>query len=283
MVAVSFEFFPPKNIRAEQDLWSAVEKLVVVEPDFVSVTYGAGGSTRARTHECVRTMVEKNLAVAAHLTCVGAPREEIEAVIADYAAIGVKHIVAIRGDMPDMGAFHAHPQGYQGSVELVAAIAAHNSFEISVSAYPEKHPQSASVEADIDLLKQKIEAGASRAITQFVFDMDVYLRFRDRLEAAGVDIPVIPAIMPTTNFAGVQRMAAQCGAAIPAWLATKFEGLEDDRSTQKEARKAVAEEVATAQCAQLIEAGAERIHFYTLNQADVTYNVCTRLGLGAGQ
>ncbi len=282
MTAVSLEFFPPKNAEAEAALWRAVERLAVLAPNFVSVTYGAGGSTRARTHACVRRLVqETSLPVAAHLTCVGAPKSEIDDVIDDYAAVGVRHIVALRGDMPDMQAFVPHAQGYDGAVALVAAIkqrhdANGDNFEISVSAYPEKHPDSASLAADIELLKRKIDAGATRAITQFAFDMDIYLRFRDSLVQAGVEIPVIPAIMPTTNFAGVQRMAAKCGTAVPAWLIEKFDGLQDDIKE----RKRVAEAIAIEQCQALVAAGFPHIHFYTLNQADVTYGVCDALKLG---
>ncbi|MEL0071771.1 MAG: methylenetetrahydrofolate reductase [NAD(P)H] [Rhodobiaceae bacterium] len=277
MTGLSFEFFPPKNEAAEARLWDAIGRLAPIGPDFVSVTYGAGGSTRDRTHECVRRLIDETpLQPAAHLTCVAASKAEVDEVIDAYAAAGVKHIVALRGDMPDMAAFAPHPQGYSGSVELVAALAGRGGFDITVSAYPEKHPESASLAADIDLLKAKIDAGANRAITQFVFDTAAHLRFRDALAAAGIGIPVIPGIMPTTNFAGAKRMAAACGATMPDWLAAHYDGLENDPDT----RKHIAASVAVDQCRILIEEGFEHLHFYTLNQADLTFAVCRILNLG---
>ena len=277
MTGLSFEFFPPKNEAAEARLWDAIGRLAPIGPDFVSVTYGAGGSTRDRTHECVRRLIDETpLQPAAHLTCVAASKAEVDEVIDAYAAAGVKHIVALRGDMPDMAAFAPHPQGYSGSVELVAALAGRGGFDITVSAYPEKHPESASLAADIDLLKAKIDAGASRAITQFVFDTPAHLRFRDALAAAGIGIPVIPGIMPTTNFVGAKRMAAACGATMPDWLAAHYDGLENDPDT----RKHIAASVAVDQCRILIEEGFEHLHFYTLNQADLTFAVCRILNLG---
>ena len=277
MTGLSFEFFPPKNEAAEARLWDAIGRLAPIGPDFVSVTYGAGGSTRDRTHECVRRLIDETpLQPAAHLTCVAASKAEVDEVIDAYAAAGVKHIVALRGDMPDMAAFALHPQGYSGSVELVAALAGRGGFDITVSAYPEKHPESASLAADIDLLKAKIDAGANRAITQFVFDTAAHLRFRDALAAAGIGIPVIPGIMPTTNFAGAKRMAAACGATMPDWLAAHYDGLENDPDT----RKHIAASVAVDQCRILIEEGFEHLHFYTLNQADLTFAVCRILNLG---
>ncbi len=277
MTGISFEFFPPKTEQAETRLWQAVDRLASLNADFVSVTYGAGGSTRTRTHACVKRLIDATrLQPAAHLTCVGASRADIDQVIDDYATAGVRHIVALRGDMPDMGAFVPHPQGYTGSVELVAALAERGDFDITVSAYPEKHPQSGSLHADIDLLKAKIDAGARRAITQFAFDTDAHLRFREALAAAGVTIPVIPGIMPTTNFVGAQRMAAACGASVPDWLSAHYAGLEDDADT----RKHIAASVAVDQCRKLIEEGFAHLHFYTLNQADLTFAVCRILGLG---
>lgn len=277
MTAISFEFFPPKTPEAETRLWQAVERLAPIQPDFVSVTYGAGGSTRDRTHACVKRMIDQTaLKPAAHLTCVAASRAEVDDVIEDYAAAGVSHVVALRGDMPDMGAFQSHPDGYAGSVELVEALAKRGGFEITVSAYPEKHPESGSLQDDIDLLKAKIDAGATRAITQFAFDTDAHLRFRDALAANQVAIPVVPGIMPTTNFAGAQRMAAACGASMPDWLAAHYHGLEDDLDT----RKHIAASVAVDQCRTLLENGFEHLHFYTLNQADLTFAVCRILGLG---
>ena len=277
MTGISFEFFPPKSEAAGEKLWQAIGRLAPLGPDFVSVTYGAGGSTRDRTHACVKRMIdETTLKPAAHLTCVAASKDEVESVIDDYAAAGVRHVVALRGDMPDMGAFKAPENGYAGSVELVAALAKRGGFDITVSAYPEKHPESASLDSDIDLLKAKIDAGATRAITQFVFDTEAHLRFRDKLAAAGITIPVIAGIMPTTNFTGAKRMAEACGAAVPQWLADAYEGLKNDADT----RKQIAASVAIDQCRQLIDEGFGHLHFYTLNQADLTFAVCRILKLG---
>ena len=278
MTSISFEFFPPKSEAAGEKLWQAIGRLAPLRPDFVSVTYGAGGSTRDRTHQCVKRIIdETDLKPAAHLTCVAASKTDVDSVVDDYAAAGVQHIVALRGDMPDMGAFQPHAEGYDGSVALVAALAKRGGFDITVSAYPEKHPESASLDADIDLLKAKIDAGATRAITQFVFDTEAHLRFRDRLAAAGITIPVIAGIMPTTNFAGAKRMAEACGAHVPQWLADAYEGLEEDADT----RKHIAASVAIDQCRKLINEGFENLHFYTLNQADLTFAVCRILKLGA--
>ena len=278
MTSISFEFFPPKSEAAGEKLWQAIGRLAPLRPDFVSVTYGAGGSTRDRTHQCVKRIIdETDLKPAAHLTCVAASRTDVDSVVDDYAAAGVQHIVALRGDMPDMGAFQAHAEGYDGSVALVAALAKRGGFDITVSAYPEKHPESTSLDADIDLLKAKVDAGATRAITQFVFDTEAHLRFRDRLAAAGITIPVIAGIMPTTNFAGAKRMAEACGAHVPQWLADAYDGLEEDADT----RKHIAASVAIDQCRKLIDEGFENLHFYTLNQADLTFAVCRILKLGA--
>jgi len=280
MTGISFEFFPPKSEAAGEKLWHAIGRLAPLQPDFVSVTYGAGGSTRDRTHACVKRIVDETaLKPAAHLTCVAASKAEVDSVIDDYAAAGVKHVVALRGDMPDMGAFEPHTDGYAGSVELVDALAKRGGFDITVSAYPEKHPESASLDADIDLLKAKIDAGATRAITQFVFDTQAHLRFRDKLAAAGITIPLIAGIMPTTNFVGAKRMADACGAAVPQWLANAYEGLEEDPDT----RKHIAASVAVDQCRELIEEGFGHLHFYTLNQADLTFAVCRILKLGAAR
>jgi methylenetetrahydrofolate reductase (NADPH) len=278
MTSISFEFFPPKSEAAGEKLWQAIGRLAPLRPDFVSVTYGAGGSTRDRTHACVKRIIdETELKPAAHLTCVAASKADVDSVVDDYAAAGVQHIVALRGDMPDMGAFQPHAEGYDGSVALVAALAKRGGLDITVSAYPEKHPESASLDADIDLLKAKIDAGATRAITQFVFDTEAHLRFRDRLAAAGITIPVIAGIMPTTNFAGAQRMAKACGASVPQWLAEAYEGLDEDADT----RKHIAAFVAIDQCRKLIDEGFAHLHFYTLNQADLTFAVCRILKLGA--
>ena len=276
MTSISFEFFPPKSAETEAKLWDVVNELSVIGPDFVSITYGAGGSTRDRTHKCVKHIVTKtDLKPAAHLTCVAASISEIDEVIEDYANAGVKHIVALRGDMPDMAAFSPHPDGYSGSVELVESLAKRGGFDITVSAYPEKHPESDNMQTDIDLLKAKIDAGATRAITQFVFDTEQYYRFRDLLADNQINIPVIPGIMPTTNFKGVLRMSEACGASVPEWMKNKFDGLDEDL----ESRRALAIEIAIDQCRDLINSGFENLHFYTLNQATVTKAVCNALSL----
>jgi len=275
--AVSFEFFPPKNADMEAQLWNAIRRLAPLRPHFVSVTYGAGGSTRDRTHATVKRIVEETpLRPAAHLTCVGAPRAEVDAVVKQYWDAGVRHIVALRGDMPNLGeAYCAHPDGYQSTAELVAAIRAIAPFEVSVSAYPEKHPDSGSDDHDVKILKEKIDAGATRAITQFAFDYDVFARFRDRARKAGIAVPIVPGLMPTTNFKGVARMAGRCGATIPDWLATLYEGLEDDL----ESRKLVASAVLVEQVRLLRAEGFDQFHFYTLNQAELTFAVCNILGI----
>ena len=276
--SISFEFFPPKTPKFEAKLWQSIEQLAPIEPKFVSVTYGAGGSTRFATHKIVKNIInDTELNVAAHLTCVAATKEEVDSVIDDYKSIGVNHIVALRGDMPDMGLFKAHPDGYSSSVDLVEAIKQHGCFEITVSAYPEKHPESSSFEADINLLKAKIDAGADQAITQFAFDIDAYLIFRDKLVADGINIPVIPGIMPSTNFKGIQSMAEKCGTSIPEWLSAKYIGLEDDF----EHRQEISIKVAVDQCRKLISEGFDQLHFYTLNQHKVISKVCNILGLGA--
>ena len=222
---------------------------------------------------------DTDLNAAAHLTCVSASKEEVDSVIDDYKAVGVNHIVALRGDMPDMGLFQPHPNGYSSSVDLVEAIKKHGCFDVSVSAYPEKHPESSSFEADINLLKAKIDAGADQAITQFAFDTDVYASFRDKVIADGINIPVIPGIMPTTNFKGVQRMAEKCGTNIPNWLISKYIGLEEDL----ERRQETSINVAVNQCRRLISEGFDRLHFYTLNQHQIISKVCRILGLGSGR
>ncbi|MEC7184770.1 MAG: methylenetetrahydrofolate reductase [NAD(P)H] [Pseudomonadota bacterium] len=276
MTSVSFEFFPPKSAETEAKLWDVVNDLSVIGPDFVSITYGAGGSTRDRTHKCIKHIVTKtDLKPAAHLTCVAASISEIDKVIEDYAHAGVKHIVALRGDMPDMAAFSPHPNGYSSSLKLVESLAKRGGLDITVSAYPEKHPESDNMQSDIDLLKAKIDAGATRAITQFVFDTEQYYRFRDLLAYNQITIPVIPGIMPTTNFKGVLRMSEACGASVPERMKNKFDGLDEDL----ESRRALAIEIAIDQCQDLINSGFENLHFYTLNQATVTKAVCNALSL----
>ena len=276
MTSISFEFFPPKSAETEAKLWDVFNELSVIGPDFVSITYGAGGSTRDRTHKCIKHIVTKtDFKPAAHLTCVAASKSEVDEVIEDYANAGVKHIVALRGDMPDMAAFSPHPDGYSGSVELIESLAKRGGFDITVSAYPEKHPESDNMQTDIDLLKAKIDAGATRAITQFVFDTEQYYRFRDLLADNQINIPVIPGIMPTTNFKGVLRMSEACGASVPEWMKNKFDGLNEGL----EIRRALAIEIAIDQCRDLINSGFENLHFYTLNQATVTKAVCNALSL----
>ena len=277
--SISFEFFPPKTPKLEAKLWQSIERLAPIGPKFVSVTYGAGGSTRTATHKIVKTIIsDTDLNAAAHLTCVSASKEEVDSVIDDYKAVGVNHIVALRGDMPDMGLFQPHPNGYSSSVDLVEAIKKHGCFDISVSAYPEKHPESSSFEADINLLKAKIDAGADQAITQFAYDTDVHASFRDKITACGINVPLIPGIMPTTNFKGVQRMAEKCGTRIPDWLISKYIGLEEDL----ERRQEMAINVVVDQCRGLISEGFDRLHFYTLNQYKVIGEACHSLGLGVG-
>ncbi len=275
-VRVSFEFSPPKTPEAEEKLWHAIERLAPLRPAFVSVTYGAGGSTRERTHSTVKRMVnETDLKPAAHLTCVGASKAEVDAVIQGYWDAGVRHIVAIRGDMPDMeGAYQAHDQGYASTADLVRGIKAIGDFDVTVSIYPERHPESVSFDHDIDLLKSKIDQGATRAIAQFAFETEHYERLLERVQKAGIDIPIIPGIMPTTNFKGVVRMAERCGASVPAWLAAYYDGLDDDLPT----RKLIAATVAAEQVHDLERLGFRDFHLYTLNQADLTYAICHILG-----
>ena len=276
--SISFEFFPPKTPQLEAKLWQSIERLAPIGPKFVSVTYGAGGTTRTTTHKIVKNIIkDTELNAAAHLTCVAATKEEVDSVIDNYKSIGVNHIVALRGDMPDMGSFQPHPNGYSSSVNLVEAIKQHGCFDVTVSAYPEKHPESSSFETDINLLKAKIDAGADQAITQFAFDNDVYSSFRDKVIADGINIPLIPGIMPTTNFKGVQSMAEKCGTTIPEWLSTQYTGLEDDF----ERRQKISITVAVDQCRKLISEGFDRLHFYTLNQYQVISEVCNILESGA--
>jgi methylenetetrahydrofolate reductase (NADPH) len=277
-IRVSFEFFPPKTAEMEQNLWEAIARLAPLSPNFVSVTYGAGGSTRERTHATVRRILaETALTPAAHLTCVAATREEIDAVIRAYRDAGVRHIVALRGD-PVGGIaekYAPHPGGYQHAAALVEAIRRAGDFEVSVSAYPEKHPDSPTVEADIDMLKAKVDAGATRAMTQFFFENDSYFRYLDRVRARGIDIPIVPGILPVQNFKQTQSFARRCGASVPAWLATRFDGLDEDVAT----RKLIAAAVAAEQVLDLVERGVTDFHFYTMNRADLVYAICHLLGL----
>lgn len=274
---VSFEFFPPKTEEMERQLWQAVKRLEPLAPRFVSVTYGAGGSTRERTHATVRRVqAETKLQAAAHLTCVGATRDEIDAVARDYWGSGIRHVVALRGDPPvGTGRYTPHPGGYPFAADLVHGLKRIADFEISVAAYPETHPDATSPKADLDNLKRKLDAGASRAITQYFFDVELYLRFRDKTAQAGITAPITPGILPVTNFAQVVKFSAACGAGVPAWLARLFEGLEGDAET----RKLVAATVAAEQCRRLQDHGVDEFHFYTLNRADLAYAICHILGM----
>ncbi len=277
-IHVSFEFFPPKTDEAEGKLWESIRRLEPLNPSFVSVTYGAGGSTRERTHRTVKRILEEtSLRPAAHLTCVDASREEVDEVVRDYWEIGVRHIVALRGDPPaGIGGTYTPPaDGYANATELTAAIAKIAPFEISVGVYPEVHPESPSAVHDIEVLKAKVDAGATRAISQFFFDFDAFLRFHDAVRAAGITVPIVPGIMPVTNFGALKRMAGMCRTAVPDWLGNLFEGLDDDPDT----RRLIAGSVAAETCARLEEEGFTDFHFYTLNRADLVYAICRVLGL----
>jgi methylenetetrahydrofolate reductase (NADPH) len=275
-VGVSFEFFPPKTEKMAQTLWDSVKTLEPLAPDFVSVTYGAGGSTRERTHQCVMRIVrETPIPAAAHLTCVDATRDQVDAVARDYWNAGVRHIVALRGDSPDGRAYRPHPGGYANAAELVAGLRRIAPFEISVAAYPETHPDSADPGADLDNLKRKLDAGATRAITQFFFEPECFFEFRDRAAAAGISSEIVPGIMPVMSFASVKRMAGLCGTAIPEWMETLFEGL-DERPA---ARQLVSATIAAELCRRLYAGGVRKLHFYTLNRAELSYAICHLLGL----
>jgi len=279
-VRVSFEFFPPKTAEMEIALWEAIARLAPLAPSFVSVTYGAGGSTRERTHATVKRIIaETPLAPAAHLTCVAAGRAEVDGVIRSYVAAGVRHIVALRGD-PVGGIrerYAPHPQGYRNAADLVAAIKAAADVEVSVSAYPEKHPDSLSVDTDIDMLQAKVDAGASRAITQFFFDNDLYFRYLDRVRARGITIPVVPGILPVQNFKQMCVFAERCGTSVPAWLGDRFTGLAGDAAT----RRLIAAAVAAEQVMDLVDRGVTDFHFYTMNRADLVFAICHLLGVRA--
>jgi methylenetetrahydrofolate reductase (NADPH) len=281
-ISVSFEFFPPKSAEMENTLWEAIERLEPLAPAFVSVTYGAGGSTRERTHATVkRILAQTKLVPAAHLTCVGATRAEVDQVVRSYGEAGVRHIVALRGDPPEgVGErYRPHPGGYDHSYDLVAGIKRIGDFEISVAAYPEKHPESKSIEQDLDVLEKKVAAGASRAITQFFFENDLYFRFLERVRARGIKVPVVPGILPVQNFKQARNFAERAGATVPAWLADRFQGLDDDAVT----RKQIAAAVAAEQVFDLVDRGVTEFHFYTMNRADLVYAVCHLLGLRPAQ
>ena len=275
---VSFEFFPPKTPEAEASLWKTVERLAPLNPEFVSVTYGADGSTRERTHQVIESILTKTeLKPVPHLTCVGAPRNEIDAIADDYWSMGVRQIVALRGD-PEGGAeadYQPHPNGYAYASDLVEGLLAKHPFELFVAAYPETHPQAISADTDLDNLKRKVDAGGHRAITQFFFDNAIFLRFRDRVAAASINVELIPGILPVTNFNTLVRFADACGASIPATLKTLFEGLDEDPST----RQLIAAHAAVSQAEDLGREGVNDFHFYTLNRADLSFAVCHALGV----
>ena len=273
---LSFEFFPPSSTEATLRLWRAVERLAPLSPRFVSVTYGAGGSTRDRTIAAITTIRDRaRLSVAGHLTCVGASRDETLAVAEKYRAMGATRIVALRGDPPKgAGPFRAHPEGFGSALELVSALADRGGFDISVACYPETHPEAASPEADIQALKAKEAAGATRAISQFFFETDTFLRFRDRARSAGVTMPIVPGILPIENFPKMARFAKSCGAHVPDWMEKAFANAADEAEAEL-----LATSIAADQCAELMDQGAEHIHLYTLNNPDLTYNVCRAIGV----
>ncbi|MCA0199840.1 MAG: methylenetetrahydrofolate reductase [Proteobacteria bacterium] len=276
-IRVSFEFFPPKTEKMHEQLWQAIERLAPLKPKFVSVTYGAGGSTRERTHDTVvRIQKEKNLAAAAHLTCVGATREEIDDVARTYWDAGIRHIVALRGDPPEGETrYTPHPGGYAFAADLVAGLKRVADFEISVAAYPEIHPEAQSADADLDNLKRKLDAGATRAITNFFFDPAVFCRFRDRAVKAGIKADIIPGLIPVTNYTQTHKMSARCGASVPEWLRDVFSGLDEDAET----RRLVSATVVAEQVRSLVREGVRDFHFYTLNRAELTYTICHILGV----
>ncbi|HYE47583.1 MAG TPA: methylenetetrahydrofolate reductase [NAD(P)H] [Caulobacter sp.] len=277
-LGISFEFSPPKTPEAEENLWQAIRRLEPLQPEFVSVTYGAGGSTRDRTHRTVKRIVEEtSLNPAAHLTCVEASREDVDQVIRDYWDAGVRHLVALRGDPPGSigGAYVPRADGYANATELTRAARAIRPFEVLVGVYPEGHPENPSLDKDIEVLKAKVDAGATRGITQFFFEIDPFLRFMEKVRAAGIAIPISPGIMPVSNFKGLVKMAGACGASIPGWLANLFDGLDGDPDT----RRLIACSVAAEMCAKLEEQGFSDFHFYTLNRADLVYAICRVLGV----
>jgi methylenetetrahydrofolate reductase (NADPH) len=276
---VSFEFFPPKTEAMEQSLWQAIQRLAPLKPRFVSVTYGAGGTTRARTHATVRRILEETqLTPAAHLTCIGASRAEIDAVARDYARLGIRHLVALRGDVPAEG-MGVHPEGYRYASELVEGLGRIADFDLSVAAYPEVHPEAASAAADLDALKRKIDAGATRAITNFFFEAETFLRFVERARKAGITVPIVPGILPVTNFAQVVKFSEQNRISVPAWLAERFAGLDNDPET----RRLIAITTAAELCQKLQRAGVGEFHFYTLNRAELTFALCHLLGIRPAQ
>ncbi|CTQ51555.1 5,10-methylenetetrahydrofolate reductase [Roseibium album] len=278
-ITASFEFFPPKSEKMADTLWNTVQRLAPLNPSFVSVTYGAGGSTRERTHKTVeRILKETDLAPAAHLTCVGASQDEIDGIVKDYWDLGVRSLVALRGDpLEGIGTrYSPHNNGYPYASDLVAGIKKIANFDISVSGYPEKHPESSSWQSEIDNLKRKVDAGADRIITQYFFDNDMFDAYLDRIAAAGINIPVIPGIVPIHNFEQTMVFSAKCGTSIPQWLARRFTGLSNDPET----RKLVGVAIACEQVMDLVDRGITDFHFYTMNRADLTYAICHMLGMG---
>jgi methylenetetrahydrofolate reductase (NADPH) len=278
-IRVSFEFFPPKNPEMEERLWQTIDRLQALNPDFVSVTYGAGGSTRAPTGQTVKRLLdETGLKAAAHLTCVNASKADVDAVVREYRDFGVKHFVALRGD-PATGIgtkYTPHPDGYKSVADLITGLKAiDDEFEFSVSAYPEKHPESRDYATDIDILKRKVDAGATRAITQFFFDNDVYERYVEKVRAAGIYIPILPGILPVHNFKQVTNFCSRSGTHVPSWLAERFEGLDDDVQTHA----LVASAVAAEQVLDLVERGVQDFHFYTMNRADLVFAICHLIGI----
>jgi methylenetetrahydrofolate reductase (NADPH) len=278
-VSVSFEFFPPNDAAMEQTLWASIQRLAPLAPRFVSVTYGADGSTRERTHNVVtRILRETPLTAAPHLTCIGAPRGEILDIARRYWEAGVRHIVALRGDAPaGQGTYVPHPDGFAYAADLVRGLRTVGDFDISVAAYPEVHPEAPNADFDLDNLRAKIDAGANRAITQFFFDTDSYLRFRDRCAASGIRTEIVPGILPITRFPQMLRFAKRCGASVPDWLQHRFDGLDDDPET----RRMIAASFAIEQVRRLQEHGVQEFHFYTLNRAELTYAICHALGVRA--
>ena len=280
-VEVSFEFFPPHTEKMEETLWASVQRLKDLHPSFVSVTYGADGSTRQRTHAAVERIIrETDLTAAPHLTCIGASRGEIDDIAREYWDMGIRHIVALRGDAPiDADSYEPHADGYAYASDLVAGLRKVADFDISVAAYPEVHPEAPNPLFDLDNLKRKLDAGASRAITQFFFDTDVFLRFRDLTVAAGIESAIVPGILPITRFPQLQRFAEACGASVPEWLHERFAGLEDDAGT----RRMIAANVAIEQVRRLQAEGINEFHFYTLNRSDLTFAICHALGVRSQQ
>jgi methylenetetrahydrofolate reductase (NADPH) len=280
-VQVSFEFYPPNSEKMNQVLWESIERLAVLEPRFVSVTYGADGSTRERTHAAVERIAEQtSLTAAPHLTCIGADRAEIDDIAREYWDMGIRHLVALRGDpSPDAAGYEPHPNGYRYAADLVAGLRNVADFDISVAAYPEVHPEATNALADLDNLRRKLDAGATRAITQFFFDVDKFLRFRDLCAAAGIESSIVPGILPITRFPQLQRFAEQCGASVPEWLSQRFAGLEDDADT----RQMIAASLAIEQVRKLQAEGISEFHFYTLNRSELTFAICHALGVRSKQ